>query len=319
MTDMSDIFVGRQKARRGGRWWLLIVIALLVIAGLGFFWLRRPGPAAPRPEPATLVAEPIPPAAPAPALPAAAVASEPAPAPEAAPGATTGAPGEFRRLQQEDRLLDARVKGLELLKEATTPAVRAELEAALGEIHTKLVFSPRMMPEKTEYVVAEGDTLDKLARQFNTTIDAIRKGNDLSGPIIRVGQRLRIFSGRFAVAVDKTANTMVVTLNDAFFKRYRVGTGQYGKTPTGTFHVVDKVAQPTWWRPDGKSIPYGDPENLLGTHWLSLDAPGYGIHGTWEPETIGRQASAGCIRLLNSDVEELFQLIPAGTPVTITE
>lgn len=309
MTDMSDIFVGRPKARRGGRWWLLIVIALLVIAGLGFFWLRRPGPAAPRPEPATPVAEPILPAAPAPAL----------PVPEATSGAATGALEEFRRLQQEDRLLDARVKGLELLKESGDAATRAELEAALGAIHIKLVFSPRMMPEKTEYVVAEGDTLDKLARQFNTTMDAIRKGNDLSGPIIRVGQRLRIFSGRFAVAVDKTANTMVVTLNDAFFKRYRVGTGQYGKTPTGTFHVVDKVAQPTWWRPDGKSIPYGDPENLLGTHWLSLDAPGYGIHGTWEPETIGRQASAGCIRLLNSDVEELFQLIPAGTPVTITE
>jgi len=46
---------------------------------------------------------------------------------------------------------------------------------------------------------------------------------------------------------------------------------------------------------------------------------GYGIHGTWEPETIGKAASAGCIRLLNSEIEELFNLVPLGTEVTIAE
>jgi lipoprotein-anchoring transpeptidase ErfK/SrfK len=46
---------------------------------------------------------------------------------------------------------------------------------------------------------------------------------------------------------------------------------------------------------------------------------GYGIHGTWEPGTIGKQASAGCVRLGNADVEELFIIIPVGTPVTIVE
>ena len=78
------------------------------------------------------------------------------------------------------------------------------------------------------------------------------------------------------------------------------------------------MPQPTWWK-DGKAIPFGDTNNVLGTHWLALDVPGYGIHGTWQPETIGKQASAGCIRLVNAEIEELFTLVPVGTPVTITE
>lgn len=73
-------------------------------------------------------------------------------------------------------------------------------------------------------------------------------------------------------------------------------------------------------------IPFGDKDNVLGTRWMSLQAAnptnavrGYGLHGTWEPETIGRQASAGCVRLLNNEVEELFLLVPIGTRVVITE
>ena len=92
-----------------------------------------------------------------------------------------------------------------------------------------------------------------------------------------------------------------------------------GKPPVGSFVIKDKIQHPPWWRPDGKQIPYGDPANLLGTHWLSLDVRGYGIHGTWEPETIGQQASAGCIRLLNDDIEELYTLVIVGTPVVIRD
>ena len=73
-------------------------------------------------------------------------------------------------------------------------------------------------------------------------------------------------------------------------------------------------------------VPFGDKENILGTRWMSLTATGetppargYGIHGTWEPATLGKQSSAGCIRMRNSDVEELFMLVPEGTPVTIVE
>ena len=150
----------------------------------------------------------------------------------------------------------------------------------------------------------------------------IAKANNVQGANIRVGETLRLIDGNahvFALAVSKSRNDLVVTLDGQFFKRYRVSTGENAKTPVGTFKIVDKIAQPAWHKPGGKAIPYGDPENLLGTHWLALDLPGYGLHGTWEPDSIGKQTSAGCVRLLNGDIEELYTILPKGTLVTITE
>ncbi|MGD0651862.1 MAG: L,D-transpeptidase family protein [Verrucomicrobiia bacterium] len=189
--------------------------------------------------------------------------------------------------------------------------------SALGDINAQVLFSPAPAPEKVDYTVAEGDSLGKISKKFGTTVELIKKSNGLARDLIRVGDRLRIYQGHFAVEVNKTANTLTVADNGRFFKRYRVGTGQFSKTPVGEFTITSRIENPPWYRPDGKTIPYGDPENILGTHWLGLNVPGYGIHGTWEPNTIGRQSSAGCIRLLNDDVAELFVMLPVDTPVTI--
>jgi lipoprotein-anchoring transpeptidase ErfK/SrfK len=186
-----------------------------------------------------------------------------------------------------------------------------------GAINTKILFTPASAPEKTNYTIVAGDSLGKLAQKFGTTIDLIKKSNNLNGEIIRVGDRLRIYQGRFAVTVSKATNELRLTDNGKLFKRYRVGTGQYSKTPVGDFKITNRLANPPWWRADGKTIPFGDPENILGTHWLGLNVPGYGIHGTWDTNSIGKQATAGCIRLLNDDVAELYAILPVGSPVEI--
>jgi lipoprotein-anchoring transpeptidase ErfK/SrfK len=179
------------------------------------------------------------------------------------------------------------------------------------------LFSPTPAPEKTNYTVAAGDSLAKIAKKFGTTIDLIKKSNNLTRDIIRVGDRLRVYQGKFAVEVSKTANTLTLTDNGKFFKRYRVGTGQFSKTPVGEFKITTKLQDPPWYRPDGRTIPFGDPQNILGTHWLGINVPGYGIHGTWETNSIGKQSSAGCVRLLNDDVGELYVILPIGTSVII--
>jgi lipoprotein-anchoring transpeptidase ErfK/SrfK len=168
-------------------------------------------------------------------------------------------------------------------------------------------------------VVVAGDSLRKIAQKFGTTVELLQMSHRHAGANIRPGERFRVMTGKFSIVVDKSDNYLDLFLNDRFFKRYRVGTGQYNWTPTGTNQIVDRITQPAWYRPDGKVIPYGDPENLLGTHWLKLDIPGFGIHGTWEPDTIGKQSSAGCVRMLNDDVKELFTLVPVGTPVVIQD
>lgn len=284
-----------------------------------------------------------------PAAPEVAQAAEPVPAPEPAPAtAPTPAPApppvqdpppaiappvhaqpepapavallrEAEALRAEDRLQAAREKALAALDLSPDHDTRKALETLLGEVGIALITTPRPMPEKTDYTVQPGDSLARIARRFGTTVELIEKSNQLRSSVIRPGDRLRVFSGTWSIRVNKTRNDLVLSLNDRFFKRYRVGTGEFAKTPTGEFKITDRIAQPTWWRPDGRTIPYGDPENLLGTHWLALDVKGYGLHGTWEPETIGRQASLGCVRLLNDDIAELFTLVTIGTPVVIEE
>ncbi len=211
----------------------------------------------------------------------------------------------------------ARSVCFQILDSSADPAIRARAEAILGDVHTTLVFSPYPMEEKVDYTIEPGDTLGILAKKYNTTVELIQKGNNIQGSLIRLGDRYRILNGTFSITVDKDRNDLVLSLNGRFFKRYLVGTGQYARTPTGEFKITDRVAQPTWWRPDGKRVPYGDPENLLGTHWLSLNIRGYGIHGTWEPDSVGKQSSAGCVRMVNDNIEELYTLVPIGTTVII--
>ena len=268
-------------------------------------------PAAPAPAPV-----PAPPPVPTPAPEAAAPA--PAPAPIAAGDAAAGFAQARERLQGGD-YQGAREAALAAL--AAKPG-DPEIEGFLNELAMPLLASQRPMPEKVEHVVQSGDYLGKLAATYNTPVALIAKANNVQGANIRVGETLRLLDGNvhvFALTVSKTRNDLVVTLDGQFFKRYRVSTGENAKTPVGTYKIVDKIAQPAWHKPGGKAIPYGDPENLLGTHWLALDLPGYGLHGTWEPDSIGKQSSAGCVRLLNSDIEELYTILPKGTLVTITE
>jgi lipoprotein-anchoring transpeptidase ErfK/SrfK len=82
-----------------------------------------------------------------------------------------------------------------------------------------------------------------------------------------------------------------------------VGKGQT-PTPVGNWHIINKKILTD--------------NSVFGSRWLGLNHPGYGIHGTNQPDSIGTAVSHGCIRMYNADVEQLFQLVSVGTPVIIT-
>ena len=70
-------------------------------------------------------------------------------------------------------------------------------------------------------------------------------------------------------------------------------------------------------------MPNADPRNPLGSRWIEWYRDGaptsYGFHGTNDPDSIGEAASEGCVRLLNEDVELLFEILPLGAPVIVRE
>ena len=216
-------------------------------------------------------------------------------------------------------------KGQRVALPSRTSLVNASFvfqETAIVE-HTNTVLAT---PTMGSYTVKSGDYLQKIARQFNTTIALIKKMNNMQTDTIRIGARLIVFEGSFTILVSKKNNLLDLLLNGQLFKRYPVGTGKFGKTPASDFFIYDKIIEPPWTRPaDNRLIEYGDPENVLGTRWMALRSAentslkGFGIHGTWERDSIGAQSSAGCIRMFNEDVEELFDIVPRKSRVRIEE
>jgi lipoprotein-anchoring transpeptidase ErfK/SrfK len=104
--------------------------------------------------------------------------------------------------------------------------------------------------------------------------------------------------------------------NDRLVSVYPVAVGApVSPSPVGTFTIVNRVPNPTYYKP-GKVVGPGA-ANPIGTRWIGLNARGYGIHGTDNPKSIGFAQSHGCIRLRNADVEKLFERVRAGDVVEL--
>ena len=220
--------------------------------------------------------------------------------------------------EKSERLLEAKKILEKIIAEANSNDIIEKAEDYLSNLNIKILFSPIVTENDFVYEVKEGDTLTKIAQRFNTTPELIKKANRLKEDNLRVGMRLKITKTKFSVLVDKSQNKLTLKADEKVLKVYTVSTGMNDVTPVGTFKIINKVVNPVWYK-DGRAIPPGNPENILGSHWLGLSKPGYGIHGTTQPETIGKHITQGCIRMYNQDVEELYTILPIGTEVTIME
>lgn len=94
-----------------------------------------------------------------------------------------------------------------------------------------------------------------------------------------------------------------------------------GNDPIHQYPIgIGKSATPTPLGDYSIALKHMNPGGMLGTRWLGLNYDSYGIHGTNQPwliGTMGNMISHGCIRMHNSNVEELFTLVKVGTPVYI--
>ena len=99
-------------------------------------------------------------------------------------------------------------------------------------------------------------------------------------------------------------------------KIYTVAVGKPSTpSPVGTFTIERRVANPTYHH-DGKTVLPG-PGNPVGTRWMGLSIHGYGIHGTNQPNSIGKAASHGCIRMSQADLEEFYDMVAVGDTVEL--
>lgn len=110
---------------------------------------------------------------------------------------------------------------------------------------------------------------------------------------------------QYRITVNRAAHTLTLFKDGRLFRTYPVAIGKMlTPTPKGTYRIINKALNP--------GGPYG-------ARWMGLSIPGggYGIHGTNNPKSIGKNVSHGCIRMYNKNVMELFKYVGVGTPVRI--
>ena len=223
---------------------------------------------------------------------------------------------------RKGKKFEARNELSDLYFRETDREKRSEIKNKLDELNETLVFSRTPSPDAIFYRVKPGDSLVRIAKKHNTSYAFIMRINNKHRTLIKIGERLKILKGELSLLVDKSDYTLTILLDGHFIKQYPTGIGKSDKTPVGVFVVDNKLINPTWYSPEGV-YKYGHPKNVLGTRWIGFedrnDLYGYGIHGTSDPDSIGKDMSNGCIRLKNENVEELFDFVKAKTRVVMQE
>jgi lipoprotein-anchoring transpeptidase ErfK/SrfK len=262
---------------------------------------------------------------------------QPEPEPEAEPAKTIIEPadvgGEAAKLIAEaqrdinaGRTIAARDKLNLMLEKPLGFEEQAAVKATLAELSNKWLFSRDPYAGDTltgTYKVQPGDLLEKIAKNHKVPYEILMTINNIKRPQqLRAGETIKIINGPFHAIIYRSTFTMDLYLgNKTYVKTYGVGLGEEGlETPTGKWRVAKggKLVKPTWTDPKtGRTYVADDPDYPLGSRYIGLegiegnaiDRTGFAIHGTKEPETIRTRSSRGCIRLLNGEVIELYNLL----------
>ncbi len=201
------------------------------------------------------------------------------------------------------------------------PQLRQAIQTRIDTTAKSIYFDPQphYMPA---YEVQPADQIRVFARNYNVPWEYLVRVNRIADPSrIQAGEKLKVIKGPFSAVVDLTDYSLTIHGHGYYVRRYPVGVGKDGTTPIGSFKVVSKLSNPTYYGPDVVIQP-DDPTNPLGERWVGLDdgngqPTSYGIHGTIDPGSIGKAESRGCVRLRNEDVAEVYDLLGVGSEVII--
>lgn len=208
----------------------------------------------------------------------------------------------------------------------------------LAAASKEIIFGRRIYkddPYSVAYTVQPGEKLQKIATPYDINWQLVARINGIADARgLRMYQRLKLIRGPFHAVVHKSQFNIELYLGapggpgSLLVMRMPVGLGKDDSTPTGKWLAGHRVPNPVWFGPRGEGeVPPGDPKNPLGKYWIGLvgvdgQASGqqsYGIHGTNDPASIGKQESMGCIRLRNDDIATVFDLLTEGKSIVVVK
>ncbi len=239
------------------------------------------------------------------------------------------------------QFVEGRITLNEALNHPRIGSAAEQVRTRLAELNAMMVFGKTVVkgdPFAGTHIIKSGDRMTLIARAHAVDVPFLAQINGMANPDqIRIDQSLKVINGPFHVEIDKSEYRLDVYLGEAgsagrtYVRSFFIGLGELGSTPTGAFRVRTngKVENPGWTNPrTGEHFKPKDPKNPIGRFWIGLQGTdeqsklldGYGIHGTIDPTSIGRQMSMGCIRLYDEDIKMLFgMLVPEKSTVIIRD
>lgn len=223
------------------------------------------------------------------------------------------------------RLLEAAMQGPIEKNQVEARACVDAIYAAHQERLNRSILNPAYLSRARTHEVKARDSLEGIAKQMRKDGMQIEAGtlalvNRITDPgRLRIGQVLKAPVDPIRTVVEKRSYLMAVYLGETMVRLYWIAHGKDNRTPETTFVVGEKKEKPDWFV-DGRVIPYGHPENVLGEYFVKFEHrsfTGFGAHGTSEPDSIGTMASKGCLRLRDADIAEYFRIVPRGTEVEV--
>jgi hypothetical protein len=223
------------------------------------------------------------------------------------------------KLRQDGKLAEARDALVALIQKYPSGKHLDEARDLLGEVNVEILLSRYPSSEKIEYIVKPGDVLAKIARKLKTTPEMIMRMNNMSGTMLRIGDRLLISNPDFSMVIRRKANLVVLLNHGVFFKQYHIREAKLPPKPPPK--ITTKVAETMAWK-GGKRVGLGSKEYLASTKWVRLaSAPAYTLYSVPDPThpNIDQPPPPTGLGLAATDLEELSTLVNNRTPVTIID
>lgn len=225
------------------------------------------------------------------------------------------------------RLLEAAANGELRREDADARAGLDRLRQRHDLLVRRTVFDPADLSGARRYEVRSGDSLTTVARALSKSIGlplqagTLQLVNRIDNPnVIRQGQGIKAPVEPIRTVVWKSSFLVTVYVGDVVVRSYPCAHGKPGHETPETVFTLGATTENPDWHYGGDVIAFGDPRNPLGTHFVQFQHEsysGFGIHGTNEPESMGTQASLGCIRLGAAEIAEFARFVPRGTKVEV--
>jgi len=207
------------------------------------------------------------------------------------------------------------------------PDMAKQIVTLLDQLAGTIIYSRQHFLEPA-YVTQHGDTIGKVADKYNvpwqllaringfmpagaSNVDAATKDQPLP-----VGRVLKVVRGPFDAVVHLDRRELTLIVQNRYAGRFPIGIGRDQPKLEGEYTVCTKTLNPTYYGPDSVTIRPNDPKNPLGGAWIGL-TDRIGIHGTNNPQAIGRDDNRGAISTSDRDLQDLYGILTVGSRVTI--